>query len=382
MSELENIWKSHGYPAAERLFKIATSKGLSVTKKEVADFVKSQSVAQIHADVRHKVKDESPIVADGYGSEMQMDLLDMSPYFHSNGGNKWILIIVDIYTRKATAEPCKSKSPVDVVVALKKCIKDFDTKPVMLASDLGSEFKGIVQKFMTDNNISHRVINAETESRSLGIINNFSKFVKNALHKHFTASQSTRWLEYLQTLVKNFNSTPHNALDDPEKKFAPLTPDEAVSHPTDARNYQIERILDKEDKKKPKALANQLQIFDSVRVKKTKQLFSRGYQTKYSLEVFTIAKINGKKYELSNGKEYLAEDLLKVKAPEVKPVEAAAKEEPTPIKDVARDDRKEHKVDQILTHKEGVSQSNRREGLRERRPESQLEHRLFGKINW
>ena len=37
---------------------------------------------------------------------------------------------------------------------------------------------------------------------------------------------------------------------------------------------------------------------------------------------------------------------------------------------------------QILKHKEGVSQSNRREGLRERKPQAQLEHSEFGRINW
>ena len=52
------------------------------------------------------------------------------------------------------------------------------------------------------------------------------------------------------------------------------------------------------------------------------------------------------------------------------------------IKDVASDAKINHKTDQIIQHKEGLSQLNRREGLRERAPQSQLEHSLFGRVNW
>ena len=50
--------------------------------------------------------------------------------------------------------------------------------------------------------------------------------------------------------------------------------------------------------------------------------------------------------------------------------------------DVAREAKFNHKTDQILKFKEGVDLANRRQGLRERKPQSQLEHSLFGKINW
>ena len=42
----------------------------------------------------------------------------------------------------------------------------------------------------------------------------------------------------------------------------------------------------------------------------------------------------------------------------------------------------EYKTENILKHKEGVSQDNVTRSLRERKPDSQLLHPKFGKINW
>ena len=53
-----------------------------------------------------------------------------------------------------------------------------------------------------------------------------------------------------------------------------------------------------------------------------------------------------------------------------------------PIKDVAAAAKFNHQTEQILKHKEGVSQASLRTGLRERKPKSQLEHSEYGRINW
>ena len=53
-----------------------------------------------------------------------------------------------------------------------------------------------------------------------------------------------------------------------------------------------------------------------------------------------------------------------------------------PMTDVAATAKFNHQTNQILKHREGVSQLNKREGLRERKPQSQLEHSEFGRINW
>jgi hypothetical protein len=119
-------------------------------------------------------------------------------------------------------------------------------------------------------------------------------------------------------------------------------------------------------------------------------VFGKGYDIRYSIERFKIDKIEGKYYILSNGKSYREHELQKVvpkadeppvivegKASEIEEIEQKDK-----VKDVTAAAKFEHRTEQILKHKEGVAQSNRREGLRERKPESQLVHSRYGVVNW
>jgi hypothetical protein len=51
---------------------------------------------------------------------MQMDLLDYHKYSRQNTGYKYILILVDILTRLAFAEPINDETPSNVMNAFKK----------------------------------------------------------------------------------------------------------------------------------------------------------------------------------------------------------------------------------------------------------------------
>lgn len=362
---LKSLWIGHGFPAADKLYQIAKSKSLNVKLSEVKEFIKEQEVSQLHKQPTKEA--EIPITVDGNNNEFQLDLLDESAFATRNQGYRWILILQDIWSRKAAGVKCKTKSPNDVIVALKEAIASLG-KPIQIVSDSGNEFKGAVADYFKEQNIAHRTVEVGTHT-SLGIIDSFAKFVKNSLHKKFTHAQNTNWTEYLPTLIKNFNETPHPALK--AKGEDALTPNEGVKFETDVRNINIEKVEKAEAKRKP----SELQVGDHVRVLKKKSTFDRGYEIRYSIEVFTIKSIDGHWYELNNGKKYREGSLQKIKA---KPIADKVEE----IEDVAKHDKFDHQTSQILKHKEGVSQTNVTRQLRERRPENMVIDSRFGKINW
>jgi hypothetical protein len=209
------------------------------------------------------------------------------------------------------------------------------------------------------------------------MIDSLSRFVKNALHKHFTHTQRVEWFSYLPKLMNSYNTTPHSSLKN-------MTPLEAEERETDTRNIAYQLVM--RDTKPSK-----FNVGDTVRMLKQKIIFGKGYSIRYSLDKFTIEKIEGKNYILSNGKAKREHELQKVppKSEEVKViVEGKAADvadvinEIEPRQDVAAAAKFKHRTEQILKHKEGVSQGNRREGLREPKPQSQLEHSEFGRIKW
>ena len=355
--EIEKLWSSHGYPGAQRLYAIAKPKISGVKLKDVQDFILNQETAQLHKRVT-KEKTTNHATSAGNQNDYQADLLDLTKYGRSNSGMNWCLLVKDIFNRKAFAAPLKTKSPNDVLPALNKAFEVLGKPTLTLRTDQGGEFKGVVGKRLKDLHIVHHTAEVG-DHKVLGMIDSLCRFFKNAIHRHFTQTQSTNWVNYLPTLVESYNNTPHRGL----KNMSPL---EAEKKETVTRNLAYDLVT--RDQREPK-----FAVGDSVRVLKTKETFGRGYETRFSVERFTIEKIEGLYYVLSNGKRYREHQLQKVRP---------GKEENKEIKDVAKEAKFEHQTEQILKHKEGVSQVNRREGLRERKPENQLEHSLFGRVNW
>jgi len=372
MDQIEQIYRDYGYPGAARLYVIAKSKGITVKLAEVKAFVADQMVSQLHKAPK-KVA-ETIITVDGKDTEFQVDLLDYSAYSRSNGGKSWILVLKNIWDRRAAAVPCKTKSPTDVLLALQQAIKDLGAEPVQIVSDSGSEWKGVVKTWLNERGIFHRTVEVG-DHNSLGIIDNFAKFIKNSLGRHFTHSQKTEWISYLPTLIKNYNDTPHSSLK--SKGEPAMSPDEAANKETDVRNLWVEKKMQSEKKKRPSGLY----VLDHVRVLKRKEVFDRGYEVRFSKEVYTIEKVDGLWYELSNGKRYREGSLQKVNAPKTEAASDLEERKEPEVKDVQREAKFEHRTDRLLGT-EGIQQTNRREGLRERAPSNQLVHSKYGQIRW
>lgn len=375
MEQIEQVWKDSGYPGAQRLWALLKSKNISVKLKDVQDFVSQQDVAQLHKPAPKDSK-SNHITSAGNALDYQADLLDMSKYARSNQSMNWILLVEDIFSRKSFAAPIKTKSPNDVLPALNKAFEELGKPLLTLVTDNGTEFKGVVGKKLKDLHIVHHTVEVG-DHRSLGIVDSISRFVKNALHKHFTHTQKVEWFSYLPKLMNSYNSTPHSSLMN-------MTPLEAEERETDTRNIAYGRLI-------KDAKPSKFDIGDTVRILKKKNIFGKGYSIRYSIDKFTIEKIEGKNYILSNGQAKREHELQKVppKSEEAKViVEGKASDvanvikEVEPLKDVAAAAKFNHRTDQILKHKEGVSQGNRREGLRARKPQSQLEHSEYGRIRW
>ena len=91
---------------------------IKVTQKQVNEALSGQETEQLHKRQTKRVSGH--ITAFIQDEKHQIDLLDMSTYTRDNKGYKWIMIVVDVFSRRAYAEPLKSKTSNDVLNGLKK----------------------------------------------------------------------------------------------------------------------------------------------------------------------------------------------------------------------------------------------------------------------
>jgi len=125
-----------------------------------------------------------PFVSPAVGIFWQADLLDMSKYANKNGGNRWILIVIDIFDRRAYARAMKNKTAKETATAFEEIIKESTRVPMHLLTDSGSEFKGELQKLLDKNKISHRMADPG-DHNLLGVIDRFSKTLKTVINNTF-----------------------------------------------------------------------------------------------------------------------------------------------------------------------------------------------------
>lgn len=90
-----------GFISADKLYRKLKEKDTGLSLKQVRDWVRKQEVQQIHKQ-RGKVE-YNRIIALGLGYSLQVDLLDLSNYKSKNKGYRYILLVVDVYSRYAFA---------------------------------------------------------------------------------------------------------------------------------------------------------------------------------------------------------------------------------------------------------------------------------------
>ena len=205
---MEALYKNNFYPSEKRFYEILKENNIKATHKDVKEFINNQAVNQIHKPILNIVKKLKPIFSIGENEQIQMDLLDYTKYKKSNRHFGWILLAIDVFTRKGYAVGIKSKSPVDVLQGFIK----LKFKPFSVIHDDGKEFLGSLKSYLEKNNINNISINSKYH-HSLGIIDRFSKTIKNIIEKNMTARNSINWFNYLTNIIDVYNNSIHNGIN-------------------------------------------------------------------------------------------------------------------------------------------------------------------------
>ncbi len=99
---------STGFQSAERLYQKAKDDGLSVSRRIVEEWLKTQDTYTRHKPIVRKHKFQRTFVKD-LADQIQMDLVDMGKYKNQNKGYYCILTAVEILSRYAFTIPVNRK---------------------------------------------------------------------------------------------------------------------------------------------------------------------------------------------------------------------------------------------------------------------------------
>ena len=136
VAELFKLNDELGFPGARKLFLAARRRGLAVTQEQAKMIaernVGQQTIAPLQPSRGHTV-------AENPNARWQMDLAEVSND-NKKGEDRYFLNVVNVFDRKLYSEPLQTKSPAEVVDALKKIVKRAPKLPYTISSDRGTEF--------------------------------------------------------------------------------------------------------------------------------------------------------------------------------------------------------------------------------------------------
>ena len=199
-----------------------------------------------------------------------VDLAHMQSLSRKNKGIKYLLCVIDLYSKYAFVIPLKDKKGISILNAFNKIIKQYNRKPNKIWVDQGGEFyNNIFKKWLSDNDII--MYSTYNESKSV-VAERFIRTLKSKLYKHMTAIGKNVYYDVLDNVVNKYNNTKHSTI-----KMKPI----------DVGDNNKRLYIDEHNEKD-----SRFKVGDRVRISKFKSIFAKGYTPNWSSEIFIVDKIN------------------------------------------------------------------------------------------
>ena len=127
------------------------------------------------------------------------DLADMQLLSKFNKGFRFLLCIIDIFSKYAWVIPLKDKKGISIVNAFQKKLNESNRKPNKIWVDKGSEFyNNSFKKWLKDNDIEMYSIHNKRKSV---VAERFTRTLKNKIFKYMTAISKYVYFDVLDDIV-------------------------------------------------------------------------------------------------------------------------------------------------------------------------------------
>jgi hypothetical protein len=236
---------------------------------------------ELHKPVTRTFK-RAQVITTGINDIFAADLADMSQFADENDGYKYLLTVIDCFSRYAWAVPIKDKKGDTVLNAFIEIINKSKRKPNRLWVDQGKEFVNKkMAEWLKENNI---LIYHTFGEHKASIVERFNRTLKSIMWRRLTEEQNDKWLPLLPELVKEYNNAKHSALK--------MTPIEASKKKNEKDLWKHQYGDTIEEAKEPENTESKIKLGDWVRISKVKRTFQKGYMPNWSHEIFKVVAKN------------------------------------------------------------------------------------------
>ena len=157
---------------------------------------------ELHKPIRKKFE-RRRVLVNGIDKIWAADLVDMQAFSKFNRGVKYLLAVIDVFSKYRWLISLKDKTGKSVPSALKTILKERKLEKMWV--DKGKEFynkdvKDLLELYSTEN-----------EEKS-SVVERWIRTMKENMWKYFTANSMNVYTNALSDLVRKYNNTRHSSI--------------------------------------------------------------------------------------------------------------------------------------------------------------------------
>ena len=201
----------------------------------------------------------------------------MQEWSKVNKGYRYILNVIDCFSKYAWSVPLKDKKGETVLDAFKYIVKISDRKPTYIWVDEGKEF---YNKDMTAWLKAEKITRYSTHGEhKSAIAERFNRTSKEMMWRRSTAGNTRNWIDMLDGLLIKYNKYYHRTI-----RMRP------VDASKEENESEVWENLFRDDEQANKS--KKFKIGDTVRISRIKGIFEHGFLPNWTEQIYKIHKIN------------------------------------------------------------------------------------------
>ena len=147
----------------------------------------------------------------GIDAQWQADLADMQGIATQNGGMRYLLTVIDVFSKIAWAVPVNSKDAKAITASFGHMLTIANPRhPKRLQTDKGKEFfNSNFQTLIKRHGIQH--FTSESEQKA-AVVKRFNRTIKTRIWTYLSDRGTVRWVDIIQDLVDAYNNSRHRSI--------------------------------------------------------------------------------------------------------------------------------------------------------------------------
>ena len=302
-------------------YKYVISKYIGITREDVNQYLSTKGYFQMSQSITKRIN--KPIIAKYPNQMWGIDLIDLNDYKSSNSKWRYIMTVVDIFSRKVFLNKLKLKEAINTAIAFEEIMNRLDVKPKYLLSDNGTEWLGEFSQMCEEYEIKQNFTRSYSPEAN-GVVERMNKELRKIMKAFFIRNNNEVWHNILNKIEDNknhtYNSTVKNAPNEiwtPDKEEIPrVLPEILANNPKlKAKLSLVKKAIEKIKKFKEE---DNFKVGDIVRVKMStifanvRKLVKDGNTKQivvnYTPELFIVRKVIVPRNKILERKRYVLEN--------------------------------------------------------------------------